>query len=235
MKIFKELLNILFPEHYACLLCGKEVFYGEDFCADCDGKIIFNDGMTCPVCGRRTSVNQICLECKDCAPVYDKAVSATVYQDGARDLILKFKNDCAYLKNYLALKLYEKCKTFTDADGICFVPMTAKSLRKRGYNQAELLALELAKMMNLPVIDKAIEKVRQSKSQKTLTRNDRIKNLSGCFSATNVVKGKTLIVVDDVLTTGATAEAVCTELKKHGAKKLYFATVASVELNEDLY
>ena len=90
-------------------------------------------------------------------------------------------------------------------------------------------------MLSLPLLKNAIQKVKQSDTQKLLSREERLKNLQGCFKADrNEVKGKTLIVVDDVLTTGATADAVCRELKKRGAKKLYFATIASVEYKLEL-
>ena len=235
MNIIKELLNAIFPKHYACLLCGKEIFDGGDFCTKCQTRLTFNNEFTCPVCGRRTEAEGICTECKQQPPQFDKGVSAFVYEDGARDLILKFKKDRAFLKEYLARQMYEKCSAFTDADAICFIPMTAKAYRNRGYNQAELLAEELSKLLSLPLLKNAIQKVKQSSSQKTLTRVERSKNLQGCFKADReVVKDKTLIVVDDVLTTGATADAVCKELKKRGAKKLYFATVASVEYKLEL-
>ncbi|MGN0812391.1 MAG: ComF family protein [Candidatus Coproplasma sp.] len=235
MNFFKAILDAIFPKHYACLLCGREIFDGGDFCLKCQKTLTFNDGTTCPVCGRRTETEQICLECKAQAPLFDKGVSALIYEGGARKLILNFKKDGAYLKEYLAKIMYEKCVCFTDADAVCFVPMTAKSYRKRGYNQAELLAEELSQMLSLPLLKNAIEKVKQSGAQKTLTREERLKNLQGCFKANREeVKDKTLIVVDDVLTTGATADAVCRELKKRGAKRIYFATAASVEYKQEL-
>lgn len=235
MNIFKAILNAIFPKNYACLLCSKEIFDGGDLCPECERTITYNDGTVCPVCGRKTELDQICLECKAQAPLFDKGVSAMVYEGGARNLILKYKNDNAYLKDYLAKKLYEKCSSFTDAEAVCFVPMTKKDFRKRGYNQAELLANELAKMLALPVLKNAIEKVKASGAQKSLTRVQRLENLKGCFKAKREeVKDKTLIVVDDVLTTGATADAVCKELKKRGAKKLYYVTVASVEYKAQL-
>ncbi|MGN1061046.1 MAG: ComF family protein [Candidatus Coproplasma sp.] len=235
MNIFKAILNVLFPEHYACLICGRELFDGGDLCPECEKTVTFNYGVTCPVCGRRASSDQICLECKAQAPLFDKGVSSMVYKGGARNLILKFKNDGAYLKDYLARKLREKCVSFTDADAVCFVPMTKKDYRKRGYNQAELLACELAESLSLPLLKNAVEKVKQSSAQKTLTREERSENLRGCFRAKREeVEDKTLIVVDDVLTTGATADAITKELKRKGAKKIYFATAASVEYNEEL-
>ena len=113
--------------------------------------------------------------------------------------------------------------------------MTPKAQGRRGFNQAYLLAKELSKKMKLPLLKGAIRKVKDTPPQKSLSRNDREQNLKACFKADRaVVKDKTIIVVDDVMTTGATADAVCGELKKHGAKKLYFATVASVRYGGEI-
>lgn len=235
MNIVKTLIDAMFPEKFACLSCGREVFNGEDFCRDCEKLITYNDGATCPVCGRRTANPQICIECKAQVPLYDKAVSAMVYEGAVQKLVLVYKNNGSYLKDFFARKLYEKCKNFTDADAICFIPMTKKAERNRGYNQAELLAEELSEMLSLPVLYNALQKVKDTSPQKSLTRAQRSENLKGCFRAKREeVEGKTLVVVDDVLTTGATADVVSKELRRRGAKKIYYATVASVEYKEKL-
>ena len=113
--------------------------------------------------------------------------------------------------------------------------MTAKAKRKRGYNQSEILAKELSKRLHLPVIKDAVVKKRETKSQKTLSFKDRAQNLKGSFTAyKEKVSGKSIILVDDVLTTGATAETITRELLKKGAKCVYLATVASVEFKRPL-
>lgn len=218
-----------------CELCGREVFDGSRFCEDCIETVVFNDGTTCPKCGRRTKLPELCLDCKAQVPVFDVGVSALSYTEGAQTLIHAFKSSRPYLKNYFADLLADKCRQFTDAEAVCFVPMTAAAQYRRGYNQAYLLAKELAARLKLPLLKKAIVKVKETEEQKTLSRRERENNLKSVFKADKeLVAGKTLIVVDDVLTTGATADAICTELKKRGAAKLYFATVASVEYKGEI-
>ena len=234
MNIFKLILDAIFPEGYTCELCGREIFDGSRLCVDCKEKVQFNDGATCPVCGRKTNSSVLCLECKKLAPLYDRAVSPLVYKDGVQKLILAFKENKPYLRTWFAELLQSKCGDFTVVDGICFVPMTKSAERRRGYNQSYLIAKELAKLLKLPLYKKALVKVKETPMQKSLTKREREQNLKGCFKADrNIVAGKSLIVVDDVLTTGATANAISSELKKRGALKVYFVTVASVAYNSE--
>lgn len=234
-RLFQELSNAFFPENYTCELCGTEIFDGGRLCDRCAKTVTFNDGLTCPICGRRVQVKGACLECKYSSPAYERAVSALVYRDGGAALVLKFKRNNAYLKNYFADLLTLKCKTLKNIDAICYIPMTVKSERRRGYNQAKLLAYELGKRLDLPVLDGALIKLKDTKEQKTLSRKEREENLTGVFRADRkTVEGKTLLLVDDVMTTGATAEAAVKQLRKRGATKVYFASVASVEYQTKL-
>lgn len=235
MKLLERIADLLFPERLTCNICGREIFDGGYLCEECAKTVKFNDKATCPVCGRATTYPALCLECKDKAPPYKKAVSATIYDGGAARLILAFKSGSPHLKRYFAELLEPKCRQLEGADSICYVPMTAKAKRKRGYNQSEILARELSKRLNLPVIKGAVVKKRETKSQKTLSFKDRAQNLKGSFTAyKDKVNGKSIILVDDVLTTGATAETITRELLKKGAKCVYLATVASVEFKRPL-
>lgn len=232
--LLNTVLSMLFPDDLTCEICGIEIFNGERLCAKCRKTVAFNDGKTCPVCGRKTQSNQLCFECKAEAPIYKKGVSALVYKDGAITLIHKFKNGNGYLKDYFAELLLPKCKKLKNADGVCYVPMTQSAQTDRGYNQSQLLAKALSERLELPLID-ALTKEKETAEQKSLTRRERTKNLANCFKADKKsVKGKTLIVADDVLTTGATADAVAAALLKADAKAVYFAAVASVEYKQEI-
>lgn len=234
-KFFKFLDNAftdaLFPPDLTCDLCGRDVFDKSNFCADCAKKVKFNNGVVCPVCGRKTVRDEICIECKDSAPLYKKAASPLVYEDGAIQLVAKYKNGCAYLKEYFADLICGELKTFPKFDAIVYVPMTKKAKFKRGYNQSELLAKSISKRTGVNVIDKAITKIKDTPEQKSLSRKEREANLAGCFKVENYekVKGLSLLLVDDVLTTGATADAVTRKLLRAGAVCVYLVTVASVE------
>lgn len=226
---FKILKDTFFPASFTCDICGRETF-NTNLCADCRKSVKFNNAVTCPLCGRETVRPEICLECKAQPPRYERAVSALVYEDGGQKLVSKFKNGAAYLKDYFADILYEKLKDFPKANCIIYVPMTKKTKRKRGYNQTFLLAKELSARTGIPLFKDALLKTKETSAQKGLTRKERAENLYGAFKVAdkNSVKGKIILLVDDVLTTGATADELTRILLSAGADKVYLATVASV-------
>ncbi len=226
-KFIKSASKTFYPG-YGCLLCGIEVF-GARFCAECYARLKFNDGETCPVCGRKTMKNEICIECKAYLPAFDKAVSALEYDGAAPQLVTSFKNSRPYLADWFAEIMAAKAALLPAADGIVPVPMTRKAERRRGYNQAGLLAQRISAIKGIPVLWGAVIKAEDTKNQKGLTRAERIKNLSRAFkSDKKAVAGKTILIVDDVMTTGATLNCITESLKKAGAAKVFCVTAASV-------
>lgn len=236
---FRDLLSetdkALFPDSFTCDICGIETFGGDiggNICTDCIKTLNLNNGNTCPVCGRKTVRNEICSECKAHAPAFKKAVSPFVYDGGVIMLIAKFKKGQGYLKEYFAdMTAAAILKELPTVDFITCVPMTAKAVIKRGYNQSELLATAISRRTGINVAAKIIEKIKDTSEQKSLSGKERAENLAGCFRITDraAVKGKSILLVDDVLTTGATANTISKKLIDAGAKCVYLATVASVE------
>ena len=233
MKIGKFLKENLFPPSFTCDGCGIETF-GGNLCPECLKNTTFNDKFTCPICGRKVARNEICIECKAKPPLFEYAVSSLIYEGTAVNLIHKFKNGAAYLKDYFADLIVKKLTDFPKFDYITFVPMTKKAERKRGYNQSKLLAESISERINVPVAD-VIEKVKNTTEQKSLSGKERAKNLEGSFKAKSkdALLDKNVLLVDDILTTGATADAVCMSLFRAGAMKVFLATIASVEYKPD--
>ena len=229
-SFFNNVLKELFPKNYTCDVCGRETF-GSNLCPDCTGKVELNDGNTCPVCGRKTFRPEICMQCKSKPPLFKKAVSAYVYGEGVTVLISKFKNGSPYLKELFADKIAEKLVGFPEIDCIVYVPSTRRALIKRGYNQGRILASALSKRIQRPVIYGAIKRVKQVRMQKGLTGGQRIENVKGAFKVKKklYIKGKRMLVVDDVMTTGATVEEISRILLMKGAGNVFVATAASVE------
>ena len=240
MKLLKTLTEFFkkyfFNPKWRCNVCGKELYDGKYFCASCEKQLPFNDGVICDHCGRKVlSAEKYCSTCKERLVNLDKCRSAFIYDKPINSLIKRAKYDGKkYLLNcfveYLAWCYY---KNYLNAEVVVSVPMTEKSKRKRGYNQSEILSKLFAEHVGVPYID-AIEKVKETSRQARLNRNERMKNLDGVFRVKNKkeIKGKAVIVVDDVTTTGATAENIAKRLKSAGAKEVYLLSVASVPPKE---
>ena len=224
------MLDALFPLDFTCDICGRETF-GTNICKNCAKTLIYNDKAVCPVCGRKTVINELCIECKQKPPLFKMAVSSFVYEGGAVRLIKKFKNGTGYLKDFFADRICKSLKRFPEYDCIVCVPMTPRAQARRGFNQGGLLAKAVSERVGKPYIKGALEKCKETGEQKNLSHKERIKNLSGCFRVVEreAVKGKRVLVVDDILTTGTTADEMAKALLKAGAKEVYLATVASVE------
>ena len=125
-------------------------------------------------------------------------------------------------------------REFVAADVLVPVPMTEERRKSRGYNQAELIAENLSGLINVPVSDKAV-KIKETERQATLNAKERAENLKGSFKAYKKdFRNKSVAIVDDVLTTGATADELARVLKRAGAGKVYVLTVASVALDKEL-
>lgn len=223
-------LHVYNPE-WQCSVCGEENFDGGFVCKECEKQLSYNDGYICNHCGRKTTVDEeYCITCKDSLIAIDKARSVFNYEQPVSRLITSFKySNHRYLAEYFGDKmalLY--LKNYFNADFFVYVPMTEKAERKRGYNQSRLLAERISYKTEVPVLD-CVAKVKDTKRQAKLGRKDRLKNLEGAFRVTDrkAVKDKTIVIIDDVTTTGATAETIANRLRKAGAKYVYLLTVAS--------
>ena len=234
MNIFKRIAEAVGKyddeNNFTCDICKREVFENERVCKQCRTVLPWNNTYICPLCGRKVGEAGVCLECKQKPLEVEKARSVFTHEGEALQLVLRFKRGAKYLFRTLAeLALPLLLREFSEAELITFVPMTARSEQRRGYNQSRLLAEELAKRSGKPFAAVA-EKKRETSAQKLLGRSEREKNLEGCFSLTDraAVKGKRILIIDDTLTTGATVSEFARVCKRAGAKSVSALTVTSV-------
>lgn len=231
-QFFKNLLNKYFYNpNWKCLVCGKEVFEGQNFCDECMAILPYNDGPICDHCGRKViAFENYCSTCKNVLVDLDMCRSAFSYAYPINKLIKDAKyNNCIYVIDYFAKVLSSVYfQNYFNADYLVFIPMTDDAQRRRGYNQSKILAEKLSERIDVPVLD-CLKKVKDTKRQATLGRAERLKNLDNAFRVVNKksVVDKSILIVDDVTTTGATAEVVASRLKKAGAKIVNLITVAS--------
>ena len=231
IKFIKKVLNrALFYDRWTCNVCNKEIFKGY-FCSDCQSKITFITKNKCLHCGRATPypVNY-CNSCTERNINFDKALSVFDYKKPVSLLIQNFKyQNRKYLGDYFSKELYTLYKNENlSCDLVAFVPMHPDRLKERGYNQAEFLAQRFSALSNVKVVN-CVKKVKETERQATLSLSERLKNLSTSFKVDKaLVKDKSILLIDDVLTTGATADILSKLLKKAGATKVIVLTVASV-------
>lgn len=244
MKVsnFKEKLNrtleILFPKNFRCFLCSNEVDESKlGLCDACENSDIFCDKV-CECCGTPVkSEANYCMICLNNKRAFDYARSPVKYEGKVISAVHAFKFDG---KTYLAekfakvmLKSFEKLKEKAgNFDYIVAVPLHKDRLKKRGYNQALLLAKEISKLTNIPVLENVVIKTRVTPSQRNFTRKERIENVKDSFAVIDnekILKNKNILIIDDVLTTGATTEAIAEKLRKAKAGKVCVLTFARTD------
>lgn len=228
--------ELLFPTKYTCLACRREIPEGKILCESCRKDFaMIKASAACKRCGCPIfGEGDYCNDCKNKKVDFLKNYAVFPFQGAVRTMIhnLKF-NGGKYLADFLGECLARKFSDIEeDIDLITFVPMLQKDERKRGYNQSKLLAEKLAKITNVEFVD-VLEKTKSTKKQVGLNFKDRQENLKGCFKPTAKLIGKTVLVVDDVCTTGATLSEVARTLKKAGAGEVVTLTVA-VNVRRDL-
>jgi ComF family protein len=222
-EAMNKLLYAVFPRR--CELCGEVVAFDKALCNDCENlKRISGD--LCRICGRPKDV----CDCKNKTkkPEYKAFIAPYYYEGSIRAGAVRFKEyGFPELSVRMGKEMYAHiANNYCDIpfDVITFVPMTRKKERKRGYNQSELLANEVSKHMDIPV-EKLIAKIRSTSQQKRLGARQRRVNLRGSFDLENgaEVKGKTILLVDDIRTTGSTINECAYVLNCYGAKAVYAA------------
>lgn len=193
--------------------------------------------LTDPLCFRcgfplpeQVGPQALCAACAAAPPAYDRARAALAYDDHARRLVLNLKRGGRRdgLAVFAAWMAQAAAPLLAEADLIAPAPLHWTRLAVRTFNQAAWLAHALSRRTGLPWSPAILERHRRRKSQAGLSAAERRRNVSGAIRARGDVSGKTVLVVDDVLTTGATAEACARALRRAGAKAVHVAALARV-------
>lgn len=246
MKLWRKLLKKLKTADgkrgYACDSCGAELFdYPTNrLCGECEAKLLKTGERFCEKCGRQTRAVGVCLTCKSHAPKFTRAFSPFPYVGTAAKLVNKMKNGSPRLALYLGERTAEYFLSQTKETDLLVIPVptTQKRLKERGYNQAEALAKSVCSSLersgkSVSFDAEVLQKTRENVAQKQLGFSDRAKNISGAFHLhkRKILNGKTVLLIDDIMTTGATGSACAELIVNAGAKAVYFLTaVATPEL-----
>jgi ComF family protein len=237
LRTLGRMLDLVLPPR--CLSCGAAVESQGRLCADCWRSLTFLGAPQCRVCGYPLPHAQpeapLCGRCAVEPPAYDRARAALRYDEGARGLILAFKHadrtDTAPAFGRWLVRA--GAELLAEAELIVPVPLHRWRLLKRGYNQAAVLAQALARETGLPLLPDLLQRHRATPSQQTLSARARLANVTaGAFRPhpwhRRRAAGRRVVLVDDVLTTGATVGACARVLRQMGAVQVDVLTLSRV-------
>ncbi len=237
-KFLKKCKALDHARGYACDRCGAELFdYPEHrLCKDCEALLEETEQPLCEKCGRRTRASGVCLACKNHPPSFTKGVSTFVYRGEVAALLNRIKNGEPRFALYLGERAADCFAQSVPAQKLLVLPVPTTDVRKkrRGYNQAEELAESVCQRLIRLGFDAALDcdtlvQTRELFEQKELGFSARAQNVRGAFRLhkRKILRNANVLLVDDILTTGATGSEISRLLHNAGAKSVYFLTVAA--------
>jgi ComF family protein len=230
-------LDLVLPPQ--CLACGAIAEGEAALCAGCFSRLRFLSHPLCDACGYPFELGEgaiagLCAACLRRAPSFDRARAVFAYDDESRGLVIGFKHaDRTHAAPAFARWLARAgAELIRECDIIAPVPLHRWRLFRRRYNQAALLALALARLAAKPCVPGLLHRLRATPSQGGLGRLGRARNVRGAFAVTERARaglaGRRVLLIDDVLTTGATVEEAARALKAEGAAAVDVLTLARV-------
>ena len=222
----RPLLDWLFPPQ--CLGCGRIDPQRDSFCAECEVSI---EPMPEPHCGRcaEPGVENLCRRCETRPPGFQRAFAAFSHAGALAQAIhaLKYRDqpDLASGLGKIACAVSSPFLAKAPLD-VCAIPLHRRRFRERKYDQAQLLARSVARHSQRRFWPRALRRVHDTSRQVGLSQTERELNLAGAFVANPRVSGHSFLVIDDVLTTGATARAAADALLRAGALEVQVLTLA---------
>jgi ComF family protein len=235
MSLGSTLLDLVYPR--SCAGCGGAIKdEAGHICWDCLAEMKVIGEPFCTICGDpihgKVEHKYACAWCLDHRPHFDLARSVVRYRGVAQVVVqaLKYaKMTCLTQDLVSLLSAGMRSYYLTERiDAVTFVPLHARRERERSYNQAKLLAKGLAEAFELPLLPKSLRRIKPTPTQTDLSASERRKNVNGAFTSEDGrwLKGRNLLLVDDVMTTGATVDECAKVLKKAGAARVCVITVA---------
>ena len=218
--MFEIFINFVYPNK--CIFCEKIL----------DLKSNEKQDFACNNCKKKLKYISKELSCrKEVHKYYDYFYFSYTYEGFIRKLIIDFKfYNKKYLCNFLSYKAANDISNFNieKIDCIAYVPISYKRYLERGYNQSYLLAKCISKQIHIPILKYGVLKIKNNKTQSLLSKTERLKNIKGVYRVfqKRLIKGKTILLIDDIFTTGATINEVSKVLKKAGAKLIIAVTIA---------
>lgn len=235
-ETFAPLVDLVYPPR--CPLCGEAMATQNGVCASCWSQLVIPGEPCCSRCQRPFSSGlaahgSVCAPCMAAPPKHAGLYAATLYNDASRKLILAFKHGGRIaLADMLGRQVASRLPDLEGEWLVVPVPLHWKRLWRRGFNQAGLLARSIAKSTGQPLLVDGLVRHKPTPVLGGLGRKARARALVGAIAAnpvrTRMLKGANIILVDDVITSGATTDACVNVLKRAGARKVVVACFARV-------
>ncbi len=237
MRFFRRVLDFIFPT--SCSFCNGPV--GDSnipfFCSTCWADFALIQGPVCPRCGRPIdspetlthSPDHTCLPCRREPPLFDQALSVGYFEGPLREAVHQFKyRPCRTLGPPLGEWMAANVRLVMDIDLIMPVPLHVSRLKERGFNQSLLLAHRMSETHHIPFSWDNLCRTRPTRPQVALSGVERIRNVAGAFALRQPasVVDRSVVLVDDVHTTGATMNECAAVLKQAGAAHVTAFTLA---------
>ncbi len=232
-RFLRRLLAVFFPER--CHFCGAVIKPETEFCENCreQEERLRICPPVCPLCGRQKTAN--C--CQKHRRMFERSVSVYTYEDAAKRGIVRFKTlptalDAAFYAEKMA-RIVRREYADERLDGVIPVPMSLRQIKQRAENPTLQLAKALSAQLSIPLLDVLI-KIYDTRSQKELAWRERQGNLLGVFDIKESFspKGGRYLLVDDVITSGATLHECAKMLKIYGAEQVMAVTIAASRLDD---
>ena len=228
-------VDLIFPPR--CPLCGEGIGAQTGLCADCWGELVIPGTPACATCqrplGESAEAGAVCAPCLAQPPRHDGIAAGTLYTQASRRLVLSFKHGGRIALAPMMARLMLARLAMVEPDWLIVpVPLHRWRLWRRGYNQAGLLAAEIARARGARLVVDALERRKATPTLGGLGAKARGRALAGAIRVhpqrAAGLKGARVVLVDDVLTSGATTDACVSALKRAGAEKVVIACFARV-------
>ena len=224
------ILEILYPAR--CPVCHDVIRGKGKVCTACRKRLPYLKEPKCKKCGKEIEKNEqeYCSDCQRFHHSFDRGASVFAYDPVMRRSISMFKyHNRREYAGFYAEEMYRNCQRFIRMcapEVILPVPVHRYKKRQRGFNQAELVAKKLGRILNVPVDTKYLMRVEKTTPQKELTRQQRKANLRQAFAIRGTGKYyERVLLVDDIYTTGATVDAISEILRENQTKIIFFLTI----------
>lgn len=235
-KVFGILDSIeksVYPPH--CLACGEIMIvnqWQQHMCVDCKNGLKFIGEDTCENCGEILGFCEICPVCRNSSKYFSRGIGLFHYsdvQDGIHNMKFSNLKHHGYIFGEMMGKfMIQEYRDWLEIiDVLVPVPMHKNKFKERGFNQAEELVRGISDVVGIRYSNDTLIKYRESKNQSSTKGNRRSENIKGVFKCGNdSCDGLNVLLVDDVYTTGSTADECCLELLKAGANEVFFVALA---------